>query len=68
MRKYNIDPKVCKILNKLSLEIAACQSEEGEGEMRTPFGEEFIVMMSEVVRAKDKSVLYGFGRMLSSFK
>ncbi len=35
--------------------------------MSTAFDEGFIVMMSEVVRSKEKSVLYGLGKILSSF-
>lgn len=68
MKKYGVNPKICKIVNKICLELAQSQCEENQNQDKTAFDSSFIVMMSQLIRSKDRSLLYGFGKMLTSFR
>ena len=53
--KYNINPKIVKILNQISLSIIKNSHKEALG-LGTPFDENFMVMMSELIFEKEKPI------------
>ena len=65
--KYGINPKTFKILSTINKNIVTKTTKENYPSS-TAFDEDFMVMMSELLFEKEKPILSGFSRIVSSFK